>query len=133
MATLTATEIEDIRLNIGDSVPTTLPKSSDGYDLSDTQIQAIWDEHNGHASEINSYKALYHMVRRRWGRWINQVDTQTEQGASSMRQKREGIKDLLDYYGDLAGVNTFTMSVTQGTFDFGLDQDDPETGEDLED
>lgn len=133
MATLTATEITRIRQLIGDSVPTTQPNSSKAYDLTDTQIQTEWDSANGHASEINEYKALYNMLRMRRGIWINAVDTQTEQGTSVQNQKLRNIERALAEYKQLAGIGAFTMSTTQGTFDFGLDQDDPVTGADLED
>ena len=132
MATLTATEIARTRKKIGDSHPTTKQNSTGGYDLSDAEIQAEWDRYNGHASEINEYRAYYSMLELRRGIWLNAVDTQTEQGSSLQNQKLKNIERLLAEYKQLAGVGSFTLSTTQGVFDFGLDQDDPVTGEDLD-
>ena len=132
MATLTETEIARVRDMIGDSKPTTKQNSTGGYDLTDPEIQAEWDRANGHASEINEYKAYYYMVSRRYGIWSNATDTQTEMGTSLQSQKKAGIEKLLARYMQLAGVGSFTLSTTQGVFDFGLDQDDPITGEDLD-
>jgi hypothetical protein len=132
MATLTETEIERIRDLIGDSRPTTQPTSAGGYDLTDTQIQAEWDRANGHSSEIAEYRALYYMVLRRRGIWLNMVDTATEQGSTMQNQKLRNIERLLADYRQLAGIGSFTMPTTAGTFDFGLDQDDPITGADLD-
>jgi hypothetical protein len=127
MATLTETEIERIRDLIGDDIPDT---RTSGFDLTDTQIQAEWDTANGHASELAEYRALYNMIRRRRGKWVNNVDTVAE-GSTLQNQKLRNIERLLAEYRDLAGIGSFTMSSTAGTFDFGLDQDDPITGEDL--
>lgn len=132
MATLTATEIARVRDMIGDSHPSTKPNSGNAYDLTEAEIQAEWDRANGHASEINEYKAYYLMLQRRRGIWLNAVDTQTEQGGSLQNQKLKNIERLLAEYKQLAGVGSFTLSTTQGVFDFGLDQDDPVTGEDLD-
>ncbi len=128
MATLTSTEIARIRDIIGDSFPTTGNK----HDLTDTEIQAEWDRANGHNSEQNEYRAYYYMLIRRYGIWMNQVDTQTEQGTSLQSQKLKSIKQALDMYKELAGIGSFTLPVTSGVFDFGLDQDDPITGADLD-
>lgn len=132
MATLSTTEITRIRQLIGDSVPTTQPNSTKSYDLTDTQIQAEWDTANGHASTSNEYLALYNMLRRRRGIWINSVDTQTEQGTSVQNQKLKNIERALAEYKELAGIGGFTMPTSAGVFDFGIDQDDPITGDDLE-
>ena len=133
MATLTAIEIARCRDMIGDSHPTTMPTSTGAYDLSDTEIQAEWDRANGHASETNEYKAYYLMLQRRRGIWMNMVDTQTEQGTSLQSQKLKNINDALNDIRGLAGIGAFTMQSVGGVFDFGLDQDDPITGEDLDD
>jgi hypothetical protein len=133
MATLTAAEFTRIRQMIGDSHPTTQPNSSGAYDLTEPQIQAEWDRANGHASETNEYKAYYLMLQRRRGIWLNMVDTQTEQGSTLQNQKLRNIERLISEYKALAGVGSFTMQSVGGVFDFGLDQDDPITGEDLDD
>lgn len=132
MATLTAIEITRIRQLIGDSHPTTQPNSSNAYDLTSTQIQEEWDRADGHASDLAMYRALYYMLQRRRGIWLNMVDTQTEQGSSLQNQKLKNIERLLAEYRELAGIGSFTMPTQAGAFDFGLDQDDPITGEDLE-
>lgn len=133
MATLTDTEIERIRDLIGDSVPTTMPNSSTAYDLTVPQIQAEWDRANGHSGEQAEYKAYYLMLLRRRGIWQNSIDTQTEQGSSLQNQKLRNIERALADYKALAGVGSFTLSTSQGVLDFGLDQDDPVTGANLED
>jgi hypothetical protein len=133
MATLTTIEIARCRDMIGDSHPTTIPTSTGAFDLSDTEIQAEWDRANGHASETNEYKAYYLMLQRRRGIWLNMVDTQTEQGSTLQNQKLRNIERLIREYKALAGVGSFTMQSVGGVFDFGLDQDDPITGEDLDD
>ena len=130
MATLTTTEFARIRDMIGDSHPTTMPNSSGAYDLTEPQIQAEWDRADGHASEINEYKAYYLMLQRRRGIWLNAVDTQTEQGSTLQNQKLRNIERLLGEYKQLAGVGNFMMQTQAGVFDFGLDQDDPTTGAD---
>lgn len=128
MATLTTTEITRIRQIIGDSKPTTGQK----HDLTSTEIQAEWDRADGHSSETQEYRAYYYMLLRRYGIWMNQVDTQTEQGTSLQSQKLKSIKTSLDMYKELAGIGNFTMQTVGGVFDFGLDQDDPITGADLD-
>lgn len=132
MATLTETEFTRIRQMIGDSHPTTQPSSSGAYDLTNPQIQAEWDRANGHSSEVAEYKAYYLMLQRRLGIWMNMVDTQTEQGTSLQSQKLKSIRESMAAFKELAGIGSFTMNPIAGTFDFGIDQDDPITGEDLE-
>lgn len=129
MATLTANEFRTTRKAIGDHKPTV---PSGEYDLSNEEIQEQWDRADGHASEIAKYTAYYYMVELRYGIWINAVDTETAQGSKSQNQKVGSIKTLLDYYAEKAGMNAFTLQIQAGVFDFGLDQDDPITGADLE-
>jgi hypothetical protein len=129
MATLSATEIVRVRMKVGDSHPTTGTK----YDLTDAQIQAEWDTYDGHGSETNEYRAYYSMLEMRRGIWLNAVDTQTEQGSSLQNQKLRNIERLMAEYKSLAGIGAFTMQTTAGVFDFGIDQDDPITGADLDD
>jgi hypothetical protein len=129
MATLTATEIVRVRMKIGDSHPTTGTK----YDLTNDQIQAEWDTYGGHSSETSEYRAYYSMLEMRRGIWLNAVDTQTEQGSTLQNQKLRNIERLMTEYKSLAGIGAFTMQTTAGVFDFGIDQDDPVTGEDLDD
>jgi len=133
MATLIETEVTRVRQMIGDSHPTTKPNSSTtAYDLTETQIQAEWDRADGHASEIKEYRAFYYMLQRRRGIWLNMVDTQTEQGSTLQNQKLKNIERLLAEYRQLAGIGVATLATSQGVLDFGLDQDNPETGEDLD-
>lgn len=128
MATLTAAEITRIRQRVGDSHPTTGSK----HDLTNEQIQEEWDRADGHSSETAEYRALYLMLERRRGIWMNQVDTQTEQGTTLQSQKLKNIKDAMADIKALAGIGNFTMQVQAGVFDFGLDHDDPVTGADLD-
>lgn len=128
MANLTETEITNIRQRIGDHKTTTIGRQ----DLTDAQIQADWDRANGHASQTSFYLAHYYMLERRYGIWINATDTETTQGSKAQSQKPDRIEKLLLFYAKKAGVDLMIMQSTQGTFDFGLDQDDPITGEDLE-
>lgn len=132
MATLTPTEFVRVRKKIGDSHPTTKRSSSTAYDLSEDEIQAEWNRYDGHASETNEYRAYYSMLELRRGIWLNAVDTQTEQGSTLQNQKLRNIERLLAEYKALAGIGGFTMQTQAGVFDFGLDQDDPITGVDLE-
>lgn len=130
MATLTATEIERIRDLIGDDTPDT--RGNDWY-LSNTQIQAEWDSADGHASETNEYKAIYNMLRRIRGKLLKSIDTQTETGSNLQNQLLRNVEKALAEYKQLAGIGNFTMQTSSGVFDFGIDQDDPITGADLED
>jgi hypothetical protein len=128
MANLTAAEFRKTRQMIGDLEPTTTGRQ----DLSNDEIQEEWDRAAGHSSERATYLAYYYMLERRWGVHINATDTDTLQGTKSQSQIVANIEKLMKRYESKAGVADFVMSVTQGTFDFGLDQDDPITGADLE-
>jgi hypothetical protein len=130
MATLTAAEMSLTRKKIGDNVPDT---RNSNYDLSNDEIQAIWDDADGHASEQNAYRAYYKMVETRWGMASNEVDTVSSTGGSSQRQKFTNIELLLEKYRKLAGIAEFILPTQVGVMDFGIDQDDPVTGENLED
>ncbi len=128
MATLTTSEVDSIRKRIGDFKATTAGKT----DLTTPEIQAEWDRANGHSSEKSAYLAYFYMLELRYGIWINATDTETAQGSKSQSQKVANIRSLLDYYAQKAGVPEFTLPTQAGTLDMGLDQDDPLTGEDLD-
>lgn len=121
MATLTETEITAIRQRIGDSQPDT----ANGFDLTSDEIQAEWDRANGHDSDENAYLAYYYMLERRYGIWLNSVDTETQEGNRLQNQKLRNIERAIDRYRELSGKGNFTLSVSSGVFDLAIDQDTP--------
>lgn len=122
MATLTPAEMLRTRKLIGDHIPDT---RSSGFDLSETEIQTIWDEQNGHDSEQNAYRAYYKMLEVRLGIALEDVDTETSTGRSSQRQHYLNIKERLAQFRELAGDSDFVLSSNSGVMDFGIDENQP--------
>ena len=89
MAVLTAAQFARFRRTIGDHDP----DSAEGYDLTDPEIQAAWDEAGG-------VEALTFVLclRQRLGMAINITDTASEIGANTRTQKVVQIERLLTYW-----------------------------------
>lgn len=74
--------------------------STPAYDLSDTVLDAIYDDATQGASNLT--RTIVWALRRRWARAINAVDLSGEVGGASHSQKQAQIKKLLDYWEGVA-------------------------------
>lgn len=122
MTALTTSELARTRKLIGDYVPDT---RSEAFEVSDDDIQDIWSEQDGSDSEQNAYRAYYKMLELRLGLALNSVDTATETGGSSQRQKYLNIKERMAQFRELAGDMAFVLGSTAGVMDFGIDENEP--------
>lgn len=88
-STLTTAQFARFRRTIGDHDP----DSSEGYDLTNPEIQDAWDEAGG-------VEALTFILclRQRLGMTINITDTASEIGANARTQKVVQIERLLTYW-----------------------------------
>ena len=74
--------------------------STPAYDLSDTVLDAIYDDAT--QGDSNLTRTIVWALRRRWARSINAVDLSGEFGGASHSQKQAQIKKLLDYWEGVA-------------------------------
>ena len=122
MATLSASQLLSLRKKIGDHDPTT----ADEYDLSDPEIQAVYDNNN--SDEIDT---IVELLETRLAMWINTTDAISDTGGSTIKsQKVKHIRSLLDYYNKKAGSGLFTIgsdSSSVATFNLNLDYEDENT------
>lgn len=115
MATLTATELADIRDVIGD---TNTPPH-----LTDAKIQAQYDLA---ASDLTL--TYVYTLRRLWGRLRQIADRTTEHGDNELdSQKLTNTKALLDYWEAQAGLYGGNGGLFAGVIDLDLDTDDTDT------
>lgn len=114
MATLSAAAIVKIRQIIGDSNPDT----ATGFDLTDTEIQEEWDNADGDSADEARYLAYYYLLERRYGIWMNSVDTETQEGSRLQSQKLKQIERAMERYRKLSGLGEFVIPSRAGVLDF---------------
>lgn len=102
MADLSAAQLLIIRRRIGDHRQDNQTPSG-MYDLSDTVIEAIFDDANMGNSDM--LLTTVWCLRERWGMAINDVGLSGEFGNAQHNQKQEQIKTLLDYWEGMAGLS----------------------------
>lgn len=115
MPTLTAPELEDIRLTIGDDGTPQL--------LSDVKLQEYYD-----AAESDLTLTYVYALRRLWGIQRRVADRTTPHGDNeNQSQIRDATKALLDYYENMAGIYGNNGGLFAGVIDLDLDRDYTDT------
>lgn len=119
MATLTAEQITDLRMVIGDHV--------EPYRLSDDVVQAQYSEATANApvaSLVLPYSYVY-CLRRLWGLSRLEVDRTNELSGDRVlhSQIEDTTKILLDYWEGRAGLSGKGI-ITVGTINLGIDEDE---------
>jgi hypothetical protein len=119
MTTLTATELTDVRMVVGDN--------ASPYRLSDTILQTLHTSAETDAPDstlILPYTYVY-ALRRLWGLSRLEVDRVNELAGDRVlhSQIKQTSKDLLDYWEGVAGLSGGGI-LSAGVIDLDLDEDE---------
>ena len=110
MPTLTADQIASVRAGTGDTISP--------YDVTDEQMQAIYDDASAANGDLN--RLHVYMLRRRLGIAANLVALGGDGASTAYQQKFAQLQALLAYWQRLTGLDGGTLSA--GTLALELDQ-----------
>lgn len=110
MPTLTADQIASVRAGTGDTISP--------YDVSDEQLQVIYDDANAANSDLN--RLHIYVLRRRLGIAANLVALSGAGASTAYQQKFAQLQALLAYWERLTGLDGGTLST--GTLALDLDE-----------